>query len=293
MASQKDFKRRIASDKSTQKITKAMKLVSAAKFARASHAIHAARPYSEAFKKMVSVLLASGGQNLKSPLLRQSDEKKALMLLISSDRGLCGGLNANLFKVVKNWLIEKKKKGVEVDFLTWGRRPISFARKESLTVIGQLERVLEKPKYDFAKDHTANLVKLFTSKEYDHIYIAYPKFKSALVQEPQVNLLLPVEVEAVSAGENQEQSAPQDFILEPSLAQLIDSLLTRKVSASVFRALLEGAASDHGARMTAMDAATNNAQEVIKKLTLRYNRARQAAITTELTEIISGVEALN
>jgi F-type H+-transporting ATPase subunit gamma len=288
MANLKDIKRRIGSVKSTQKITNAMKLVSAAKFARASHAVNAARPYAKALDHMVEKLML-GQAELQSPLLRQGEEKKSLVLVLATDRGLCGGLNSNIFKAVSGFMKEKTQAGVSVDVYACGRRAISFARRTNLSVVGREERVLEKVNVEVARRLVRELEKLFTSGTYDRVYIIYPFFKSALDQSPVVEQLLPVRVKRSVEGERQRSYA----LVEPKLDLLLDKLLERKLVSYVLASLLSGTASEHGARMTAMDSATNNAKEVIRKLTLQYNRARQAAITKELIEIISGAEALN
>jgi len=285
----KDIKRRITSVQSTQKITNAMKLVSAAKFARASHAVQAARPYANAFDRMVSNLLMSGGENLSSPLLRSGKEQKSLLVIMSTDRGLCGALNTNLFKVAQKFLQDKTQEGVDVELFPCGRRAISFAKKLNNKTIGTREKILDKPNFERAVTLGEEYMGYFTKGEYDHIYVAHVYFKSALEQIPQVSQILPVMVDV----KKNEPSEQKDFIVEPDIQGLLDSLLSKKIYGSLFRMMLDGAAAEHGARMTAMDSATNNAKQVIKKLTLKYNRARQAQITTELTEIISGAEALN
>ncbi len=288
MANLKDIKRRIGSVKSTQKITNAMKLVSAAKFARASHAVDAARPYARALDHMVEKLL-TGQSDLQSPLLRQGEEKKSLILILATDRGLCGGLNSNLFKAVSGFLKEKSQAGVTVDIHACGRRAISFSKKTNLKIVGQEEKVLEKVNVDSARRLVRGLEKHFVSEVYDHVYVAFPFYKSALDQLPTIEQVLPVKVKRATEGENLRGYS----IVEPGLDELLDKLLERKLVSYMLAALLSGTASEQGARMTAMDSATNNAKEVIRKLTLQYNRARQAAITKELIEIISGAEALN
>ena len=291
MANLKDIKRRIGSVKSTQKITNAMKLVSAAKFAKANGAVEASRPYAEAFKGMVSRLIASEGANLDSVLLKQKEEKKVLLVLLATDRGLCGGLNTNLFKEAGNFVSEKEGKGIEVDIYACGRRAISFSGRSDNKVAATKEKVLEKPDINLTRDLTGQWLEDFKSGNYESVYLLYPRFNSALDQAPTVEKILPISMDS-SEGDEVE-AVEGDLIVEPALDQFLDSLLEKKLLGSVYNALLNGSASEHGARMTAMDSATSNAQEVIKKLTLQYNRARQAAITTELTEIISGAEALN
>ena len=291
MANLKDIKRRIGSVKSTQKITNAMKLVSAAKFARANAAVEASRPYSRAFKAMVDRLIQSEGQDIDSALLKESKEEKVLLVVFATDRGLCGGLNSNLFKRANEFIRTKNAEGTEVDLFACGRRAISFAKKQENRCIEKMEKVLEKPSVTAARDLAHSWVGLFKDQSYQAVYILYPKFKSALEQFSEIDRVLPLQLEVSDEATN--PVAPGDLIVEPAFDSFIDSLLEKKLLIEIYEALLNGAASEHGARMTAMDSATSNARDVIKKLTLQYNRARQAAITTELTEIISGAEALN
>ncbi len=292
MANRRDIKRRIGSVINTQKITKALKLVAAAKFARASHAVNAARPYSRAFDDMVSRLVASTEGNIDTPILRVPEEKKALVVVLGTDRGLCGGLNTNLFRTVRAWVNEKLRQNPQVSFsyYAWGRKASSWSRKQAETLYGSKEKVLDRPTYQGAKNLTEELVGLFLSGDYDAIYLANSQFLNALTQKPQVTKLLPIAAADLKSDEKLKGVA--DVIVEPSLSQMLEKLLQRKLSALVFQATLDGAASEQGSRMTAMDNATTNAGEVRKKLVLKYNRVRQAAITKELIEIISGAEAL-
>lgn len=291
MANLKDIKRRIQSVKSTQKITNAMKLVSAAKFARANHAVENARPYAQAFEKMVQRLIAAQGeQSIESVLLKERPQNKVLLVVFATDRGLCGGLNSNLFKKVQGFIASKREEGIEVDLQPMGRRAISFAKKTGLKSINPKERVLERPGIALAQSISQALIEEFTAQSYDAVFLAFAEYKSALEQIPRVQTLLPVSIDQIGSSGDE---APTDVIVEPELNAFVDDLLERRIQGSIYNVLLNGSASEHGARMTAMDSATNNAKEVIRKLTLEYNRARQAAITTELTEIISGAEALN
>ncbi len=287
MANLKDIKRRIGSVKSTQKITNAMKLVSAAKFARASHAAEAARPYAKALDRVVEKLLL-GQTELNSPLLRQSDEKRVLILMLATDRGLCGGLNSNLAKAVQLFVAEKTKQGARCDLYACGRRAMSFGKKWKLSMVAQKEKVLERGNVNTARELAREIVSLFEDETYDRVYLAFPYFRSALDQTPTITQVLPAPVPAVSKND----PATGNLIVEPGIEELLDKLLERRLVSSLLSSLLSAVASEHGARMTAMDSATNNAKEVIRKLTLQYNRARQAAITKELIEIISGAEAL-
>lgn len=290
MPSLKDIRRRIGSVKNTQKITRAMKLVSAAKFARANTAVVNARPYSNAFDSMVERIVAVAGEEVQSPLLEQRPENKSLFVLLGTDRGFCGSLNSNLFKFTMNQIAERRKQNVEVDLMPWGRRPKLFATKMKFKAVGIREKVLEKPTYELAKELADELIAKFTSGEYDRIYISFVEFKSALSQQATVKQLLPV---GQTKSEPQTASAENSMLLvEPNPKELLEGLLRRVVASAIFKCMLEGAASEHGARMTAMDSATNNANEVLRRMKIEYNRARQAAITKELIEITSGAQAL-
>jgi F-type H+-transporting ATPase subunit gamma len=288
MPSLKEIRRRINSVKSTQKITRAMKLVSTAKFARANTAVVAARPYGKAFDAMVERLVAAAGDDIELELMQSRQEKKALIALVSTDRGFCGSLNANLFKYTLGFIAKKRKEGVEIEMITLGKRARTLATKLKYKVVSSAERVLERPNYDKSKQLADDLVQHFTTGGYDRVYLAFVEFKSALSQQPTVLQILPV---GRKAG-TEPNPADANIIVEPALKDLLPGLLKRQIASVVFRSLLEGSASEHGARMTAMDSATNNANEVLKRKKLEYNRARQAAITKELIEITSGAQAL-
>ena len=291
MPSLKDTKRRIGSVKNTQKITRAMKLVSSAKFARANRAILNARPYGDAFAEMVRLIVADEEET--SGLLARREEKKSLLVTISTDRGLCGGLNANLFREVARFLKLRREREVKVDLMLWGKRACMFGARREEKLVEQAEKILEKPDYGFVAAHTKTFCHWFEAGDYDRVFVAYSHFKNAIAQQPGIRQLLPVpggDGSGASAKEKLHQ--PQDFIFEPSKQGLVDQLLRRQISTDLYGILLNGAASEHAARMTAMDNATSNADGVIRELTLLYNRARQAAITKELIEITGGAEAL-
>lgn len=289
MASLKDTKRRIQSVRNTQKITHAMKLVSAAKFSRANQAVLAARPYGIAFDRIVG-RMAAGVENLEGiELLRFTEQpKKMLAALISTDRGLCGSLNTNTFKAAVRYARENTDQGCEVHFAALGKRATQFCRKVGFKTILEREKVLERPNYNSAKAISDELVAVFTSGQYDSVVLIFPEFKSVMTQNPRVKQLLPVVTPEILDDEHETLN----FIIEPDARSVLESMLRKYVINTLFRALLEGGASEHGARMTAMDSATKNAKEYIRKLTLQYNRARQAAITKELIEIVSGAEAV-
>lgn len=286
MPNLKDIKRRIVSVKNTQKITHAMKLVSAAKFARANHAVLAARPYGDGFENMVKKVVLAAGDIPTRLTEKRGQHKRELLVVVSTDRGLCGSLNSALFKVVTRFAKEKADTGIKLDAIAWGRRAGMFCRKVKWNLINEKEKVTERPKYEIAKHLADELVQLYLKDSYDAVHVAFVEFKSALSQLPVVAQILPVAPKADAA------SASAHMIMEPVAAKLIEPVLDRLVVAQTFRILLEGAASEHGARMTSMDSATKNAKEVVRKLTLQYNRGRQAAITKELIEITSGAEVL-
>ena len=292
MPSLKDIRRRIASIKNTQKITRAMKLVSAAKFARANTAVVSARPYARAFDEMLKRLMQEVGDSVESPLLAERPEGKSLIAILSTDRGFCGSLNSNLFKAVSVFAKGKKDDKVAVDVIAWGKRARLFAQKNGLNIVEAREKVLDKPSYDKASRVAADLTSKFESGQYDKVYVAFVEFRSALSQSPKVMQLLPLVKPEAPQNPDPKDVVGSGVLIEPSAQAMVESLLRRAVASSVFRLFLEGAASEHGARMTAMDSATNNANEVLRKMNIQYARARQAAITKELIEITSGAQAL-
>lgn len=292
MPSLKDTKRRIVSVKNTQKITRAMKLVSSAKYARANRAILNGRPYADSFSKMIKQLY---DPECSTPLLEQRPLRKGLLIIVSTDRGLCGGLNTNLFKKCRTFLEESKtEREVSFELGLWGKRAVMFGSKCSENILFSSEKVLEKPRYEFAASKAEQVCELFLGGKFDQISIAYSHFKNAMTQEPVVKQLLPIKVDSedFTAVRPKGTNGNGSDILEPNRQLLLERALGKQVCSLIFEILLDGSASEHAARMTAMDSATNNAEEVIRSLTLQYNRARQAAITKELIEITSGAEAL-
>lgn len=289
MASLKDTKKRIGSVKSTQKITRAMKLVSSAKYAKAFRALTQAAPYDRSFRDLLAGLLA---EDVSSPLLETRTEQRSLVVVITADRGLCGGLNANALKQAQNLIREKKQSGIELDLILFGRRAIMADRWADCNVVHEADKVLETPTYDFACKIAAQYCSDFETKKYDGVYIVYSTFQNAMSQVATTECLLPVSASSLVEGESSDKEPSSNYILEPGRQSLVDSLLQKHVANRIYKVLLDSATSEHAARMTAMDSATNNAEEVIRRLTLDYNRARQASITKELIEITSGAEAL-
>jgi F-type H+-transporting ATPase subunit gamma len=286
MASLKSIKKRIVSVKNTRQITKAMKMVSAAKLRRAQENVVAARPYA---KKLGEVMqsLATNLEGDLHPLLEKRDAKRLLLIVITSDRGLCGGFNSNLCKAGDRYLKEKLNSYEQVSVLTIGRKGFEFL-KSRYTVYKNFANVLAKPSYQTAAMLAQEVIDGFVAGEYDQVELLYNSFRTVMSQDITFQQLLPVEPEVAAATDE----TPVEYIYEPSVGELLAEILPKNIEVQIFKAMLETVAGEHGARMTAMDSASKNANEMIGKLTLQYNRARQAAITTELMEIISGSESI-
>lgn len=289
MASLKEIRNRVKSVKNTQKITRAMKLVAAAKLRRAQDAAEAARPYADRMRSVIGTL-ASSVDPAFSPLFRREDAPaRSLVVVLSSDRGLCGGFNSTLFRRTRDFLRENRALLGEVDLVAVGRKGSEFIRRESLSSLDEWTTPAAEASLSVSRQVTEIAVRDFVDEKYDRVYIAYNRFQSALAQVPTFEQILPFDPAAF--GDVEENEGP-DFIFEPSREDLLSVLLPQFLDTRVYGALLESVASEFGARMTAMDNATNNANDLIDKLTLQMNRARQAMITTELSEITAGSEAL-
>jgi len=286
MATLKAIRKRISSVRNTQQITKAMKMVSAAKLRRAQDAAVAARPYAE---KMTELLqnVAARVSGEAHPLLRVREEKKVLLVLFTSDRGLCGGYNANLIRAAEAFMRRNTDKDIELTLV--GRKGADYFRRRRTAVADRYTGFLAIPADEMAAQIGERLIAGFSSGEADAVYILYSRFRSALSQVPTLEKILPVAL--AEKGETSMQPATE-YLYEPGIEQLLASLLPRITDVAIQRALLEAIASEHGARMTAMDSATSNASKMIGTLTLQMNRARQASITRELMEIIGTAEAL-
>jgi len=282
MPSLKALRKRIVTVRSTQKITRAMKMVAAARLRRAQEAAEAARPYAAKLTAMFAAV-AAGVEAAAHPLLARREERRLDLLVLTSDRGLCGGYNANLLRAATAFVGERQT--VQSAIGAVGRKGLDYYRRRGVPFFMQKTDILTTPAPVLAKELAAELTRRFVAEETDAVYLVYNRFCSAISHVPTVVHLLPVAPPAADAS-------PVDYLFEPTRGALLDRLLPRYLEALITQALLEAAASEHGARMTAMDAATNNAREMIDRLTLSMNRARQAAITTELMEIISGAEAL-
>ena len=282
MPSLKVLRKRIGTVRSTQQITKAMKMVAAAKLRRAQEAAERARPYAAKLTEMFTAV-AAGIEPDAHPLLARRPERRVDVVVLTSDRGLCGGYNANLLRFTEGFLRERD--AAEAAFVVVGRKGLDYYRRRSRRIVLQRLGILAAPAPAIAAELAAELIRRFTAEETDAVYLVYTRFRSAISLIPTAVPLLPV-------APPTHDAPPVDYIFEPERPALLARLLPRYVEALLTQALLEAVASEHGARMTAMDNATSNATEMIGALTLSMNRARQATITKELMEIVSGAEAL-
>jgi F-type H+-transporting ATPase subunit gamma len=286
MATLKAIRKRISSVRNTQQITKAMKMVSAAKLRRAQEAAVAARPYAEKMTELLKNVTARVSGEVH-PLLRASDEKNIDLVLFTSDRGLCGGYNANLIRAAEAF-IRKNSGDKKIELTLVGRKGADHFRRRRAAIVDRYIGILAAPADELAAQIAHKLIARFLNGETDAVYILYSRFRSALSQVPTLEKLLPI---ALTSSETEAQQLTE-YLYEPGVQQLLASLLPRITDVAAQRALLEATASEHGARMTAMDSATSNAAKMIGSLTLQMNRARQASITRELMEIVGTAEAL-
>ena len=280
-----DIRRRIRSVKNTQQITKAMKMVSAAKLRRAQERVLAARPYSKMLRDMLANVSASatGEEIADNPLLAVRETMNVLLIVITADRGLAGGFNGNLMKKAVAFTREHPEWNFTFELV--GRKSRDFFRRRYKNVAGEMVGLFMKaPTYDHARELAARVMEAYAEAKYDAVYVAVNEFKSVMAPTIAVNQLLPMEVPA--------GSEKLEYIYEQSPKDLLGKLVPRYVETTLYRSLLESAAAEHASRMTAMDAASSNASDVIDSLTLYMNRVRQAAITKEIIEIVSGAAAL-
>jgi len=284
MAKTHDLKRRIRSIKNTMQVTKAMKMVSAARLRRAQDRIIAARPFAVTTSKVLSSLAARANPELH-PLLVQREIKRIELVLVTSDRGLCGSFNANAIKAATAFLGQHRPETLNV--MTVGRRGRDFVRRRKLKITAEWLDVFRNLDFSTAQLIGDDLIGRYIGGEVDAVYVAYNEFKSVVSQRPVVEQILPIpRAELVAAGQG------EDYIYEPEPESLFEAILPGYVRVQVWRALLESAAAEHAARMTAMDSATKNAKELTEALTLHMNRVRQASITTAIIEVVSGAAAL-
>lgn len=290
MPSLKDIRKRITSVKNTQKITRAMKLVAAAKLRKAQQAIIAARPYAAALEEVVNDLAGRAGADAH-PLMEQRDGKTAEILLLTSDRGLAGSFNAQIIRRVESFVDQELADYTDVSLRIVGRKGNEYFKRRNANIRGYTPAPTNASALTDARELANHAIADFSGGDVDKVFLVYNEFKSAIAQDVVVKQLLPI-VPVAAEGEEAEAAGGGDFVYEPSKEELLEHLIPQYVQVGIFRASLESIASEFGSRMSAMDSATRNAGEMINKLTLQFNRARQAAITKELLEIISGAESL-
>lgn len=288
MATLKDISLRMSSIKNTMQITKAMKMVAASKMRRAEESITQSRPYSEKLRSIISNL-STGIDESAHPLLKKREGGKAVFLLITTDRGLCGGLNVNLCKKLNAFLSDQSNGFEEAELITFGKKGTEFFKKRGGNVVESFRDMKDNEREDALKNTVRDLIKKYVEGEFNHLYLAYNRFNNVVSQTSIIKQVLPIE------PPSEETTTPEsstEFIFEPSGAAILDAILPQYVENQAFTGLLDNNASEHAARMTAMDSATTNASDMLDRLQIQYNRARQAAITSELIEIISGAEAV-
>jgi F-type H+-transporting ATPase subunit gamma len=299
MANLKAIRKRIVSVKNTRKITRAMKLVAAARLRKAQENITRLRPYALQTMDIIAALAARVSEE-PHPLLARREEQNVLLVVLTSDRGLAGAFNSGISRAAFKHYNELVEGGKTVTVAAVGRKGSDYFRRRGVKIAHSLGHVYESLSYEKAHDIGDLIVNEYIGKNLDAVYLCYNEFKSAITQKIVIERILPIEPKVAGAAKAadsannaiNENGQPVDFIYEPDQQTLLSTLLPLYVNVEVYRALLESVASEHGARMTAMDNATNNAADMIQALTLQANRARQAAITTELMEIIGGAEAL-
>lgn len=296
MATLKDVKTKINAVKKTKQITKAMNMVAASRLRGAQGRMEAFRPYARKFAEVLGSLSENAGEEA-SPLLVPKDEvKKVHLILCTSDRGLCGGFNSNLTHKANDFVNELKDKGVEVSFINFGKKGRDWARKKGMTIADEYLGVVGgKFEFNVASNAGLKLIRAFLNGECDEVHVIYSEFQGMARQIPRVEQLLPIppiEKEEAEAAKGEDQPYLAEHIAEPSAEELLGDMLPRNVYVQIFSALLETSTSEHAARMTAMDNATKACDDMIENLTMIYNKARQAAITGELMDIVGGAEAL-
>jgi F-type H+-transporting ATPase subunit gamma len=279
----REIKRQIKSTQSTKQITKAMEMVAAAKLRKSQEAAEASRPYADKIKEVIGSI-AAGTKNVKHPMLEKREIKKTGYLVITSDRGLCGGYNANVLRKVMQSIRERHKSASEYSIFVIGRKGRDFFLKRNMPIVDEVTGLSDAPKFSDIKSVARLAVQNFENGAYDELYLVYNQFRNALTQIPTEKKLLPLD--DVPTGE-----VMTSYEYEPSPEGVLEILLPKYTETLIYSAVLEGKASEFGAKMTAMGNATKNASKMIANYTLQYNRARQAAITQEITEIVAGANA--
>jgi F-type H+-transporting ATPase subunit gamma len=299
VASGREIKTKIKSTQNMRKVTRALEMVSASKIRKAQDLMKASRPYARAMRKVIAHI-AQASTDFKHPFLTErNDVARVGFVVISTDRGLCGGLNSNLFRRLLPTIREYQDKGVQVDVVAIGQKAVQFFRRlKGVNLIGSTSHLGERPKVEQLIGVIKVVLDSYTEGKLDRVYLAYNDFVNTMTQKPTVDALLPLptvaaEMEAQHVeGAELEQKHDWDYIYEPDPATVLEHVLARYIESVVYQGVLENLASEHAARMVAMKSASDNASKVIGELTLRYNKARQAAITQEISEIVGGAAAV-
>lgn len=296
MANLREIRERIASISSTQQITKAMKMVAAAKLRKAQNRIIATRPYASKLDEVIGRLVSANIEVRSSLLIQNPSPENVLFLVVGSDRGLCGGFNNNLFKIVETHIRENFRSHLDNDQLSVlcvGRKSHNYFSKRGYKIAGNYSGFFE----DLSFEHSTAIMKSvlydFLNDKYQAVYVAFNEFKSVIVQNRKIDQLLPIQPVSIEYAEEDVKADSTDYIFEPNAEGILEHLIPLHLDIQFWKSVLESNAAEQGARMAAMDNATENAQELIRQLRLKYNQARQAAITTEISEIVSGAEALS
>ncbi|MDI6901208.1 MAG: F0F1 ATP synthase subunit gamma [Anaerosomatales bacterium] len=292
MPNLRDIKQRIDSVQSTRQITRTMEMVATARIRKAQERIEAARPYA---LSMVEVLqnVARYVQGASHPLLEEHDERKRVVVVsITSDRGLAGAFNSNILRLTEDLMRREAAEGVETDVIAVGKKAIGYLRYRGVEPRAAYQDISDKPTFADARSIAAHIISRYAEEEIDAAYVIFNRFKNVAEQKPEVYQLLPVEKRVMETEEDELGHLRPEYLFEPSAEAVLENLLPTYVETLIYRALMESAASEQGARRTAMKSATDNASEMITTLTRSYNRARQAAITTEIAEIVGGAAAL-
>ncbi|WP_038175775.1 MULTISPECIES: F0F1 ATP synthase subunit gamma [Vibrio] len=288
MAGAKEIRNKIGSVKSTQKITKAMEMVAASKMRRSQDAMESSRPYAETMRKVIGHV-ANANLEYRHSYLEEREAKRVGYIIVSTDRGLCGGLNINVFKKAITDMQAWKQKGAEVELAVIGSKATGFFNNSGAKVAAQVSGLGDNPSLEDLIGSVSVMLKKYDEGELDRLYVVFNKFVNTMVQQPTIDQLLPL---PKSDSEEMQREHSWDYIYEPEPKPLLDTLLVRYVESQVYQGVVENLACEQAARMIAMKAATDNASNLIEDLELVYNKARQAAITQELSEIVSGAAAV-
>ena len=295
MANLRDIRNRIGTVNSTQQITKAMKMVAAAKLRKAQERMTKTRPYASKIQNVVGRLADSG--NIESPLVVKSEKNEQLLfIVVGSDRGLCGGFNNNLFKELEKRFIKDFSTQLEagtISLITIGKKATAHFKKRNYKVVDSFPGFFDSIEYDPTSKIMESATADFVANTYDEVYLVFNEFRSVIAQNRKIEKLLPIDPSSFGTKSNDDSKSSIDYIYEPDSKAILDKLLPLHLNTQLWKAVLESNASEQGARMTAMDSATENAKDLERDLKLKYNQARQSAITTEISEIVSGAQALS